>query len=49
MSSTLVSWLFLLASILFEVFGMLLFKFANGFKNIPFTTGAIACFSMFFG
>lgn len=48
MSPTLVSWLFLLASILFEVFGMLLFKFANGFKNIPFTTGAIACFSMSF-
>ena len=42
MSPTLVSWL--LTSILFEVFGMLLFKFANGFTNFLPTAGAITCF-----
>jgi len=40
----LVAWLFLIASILFEVFGMLSLKHSNGFNNLLPTAGAISCF-----
>lgn len=42
------AWLILIASILFEVIGMMLFKTANGFSNILFTVAAIACFATSF-
>ncbi len=44
MAFPLAAWLFLIASILFEVFGMLSLKHSNGFTNLLPTAGAIACF-----
>ena len=38
------AWLILIASILFEVFGMLSLKHSNGFSNLLPTAGAISCF-----
>lgn len=42
----LIAWLILIASILFEVFGMLSLKHSNGFTNILPTAGAVSCFLM---
>jgi small multidrug resistance pump len=44
MAFPLTAWLFLIASILFEVFGMLSLKHSNGFANLLPTAGAISCF-----
>ena len=44
MNALLAAWLILIASILFEVFGMLLLKHSNGFSNLLPTAGAISCF-----
>jgi small multidrug resistance pump len=44
MAFPLAAWLFLLASILFEVFGMISLKHSNGFTNLLPTAGAIGCF-----
>jgi small multidrug resistance pump len=44
MAFPLTAWLFLIASILFEVFGMLSLKHSNGFINLLPTAGAISCF-----
>ncbi len=44
MASPLTAWLFLIASILFEVFGMLSLRYSNGFNNFIPTAGAISCF-----
>lgn len=44
MNTQLAAWIILIASILFEVFGMLSLKNSNGFKNLLPTTGAVACF-----
>jgi small multidrug resistance pump len=44
MALPLTAWLFLIASILFEVFGMLSLKHSNGFTNLLPTAGAISCF-----
>lgn len=46
MSPLLTAWLFLIASILFEVFGMLFLRYSNGFSNLLPTAGAISCFIM---
>lgn len=44
MSPLLVAWLILIASILFEVFGMLFLKYSNGFTNLLPTAGGVGCF-----
>ncbi len=44
MAFPLTAWLFLIASILFEVFGMLSLRYSNGFSNFIPTAGAISCF-----
>ncbi|MFM9836579.1 MAG: DMT family transporter [Methylophilaceae bacterium] len=44
MAYPLAAWLFLIASILFEVFGMLSLKHSNGFDNLFPTASAISCF-----
>ncbi len=44
MASPLTAWLFLIVSILFEVFGMLSLRYSNGFSNFLPTAGAISCF-----
>ena len=44
MSPLLVAWLILIASILFEVFGMLFLKYSNGFSNLIPTAGGVSCF-----
>ena len=44
MSPLLVAWLVLIASILFEVFGMLFLKYSNGFSNLIPTAGGVSCF-----
>jgi len=44
MAFPITAWLFLIASILFEVFGMLSLRYSNGFSNILPTAGAISCF-----
>jgi small multidrug resistance pump len=44
MAFPLTAWLFLIASIMFEVFGMLSLRYSNGFSNILPTAGAISCF-----
>jgi small multidrug resistance pump len=44
MSPLLVAWLILIASILFEVFGMLFLKYSNGFTNLLPTAGGVSCF-----
>ena len=44
MAFPLTAWLFLIASILFEVFGMLSLRYSNGFGNLMPTAGAISCF-----
>lgn len=44
MSPLITAWLFLIASILFEVFGMLSLRYSNGFSNLIPTAGAISCF-----
>jgi small multidrug resistance pump len=44
MSPLITAWLFLNASILFEVFGMLSLRYSNGFSNLIPTAGAISCF-----
>ena len=44
MNALLAAWLILIASILFEVFGMLSLKHSNGFSNLLPTAGAISCF-----
>lgn len=44
MNALLTAWLFLIASILFEVFGMLSLRYSNGFSNTLPTAGAISCF-----
>jgi small multidrug resistance pump len=46
MNAILFAWLMLIASILFEVFGMLSLKHSNGFNNLPPTAGAVSCFLM---
>ncbi len=46
MAFPLTAWLFLIASILFEVFGVLSLKHSNGFSNLLPTFGAISCFLM---
>jgi small multidrug resistance pump len=46
MNALLIAWLILIASILFEVFGMLSLKHSNGFANLLPTAGAISCFLM---
>lgn len=44
MSPLIAAWLFLIASILFEVFGMLSLRYSNGFSNFIPTSGAVSCF-----
>ena len=44
MSPLLFAWLILIASILFEVFGMLFLKYSNGFSNLIPTAGGVSCF-----
>ena len=44
MSPLLSAWLILIASILFEVFGMLFLKYSNGFTNLLPTAGGVSCF-----
>ena len=44
MAFPITAWLFLIASIMFEVFGMLSLRYSNGFSNILPTAGAISCF-----
>ena len=44
MNALLATWLILIASIIFEVFGMLSLKHSNGFSNLLPTAGAISCF-----
>ena len=44
MSPLLIAWLILVASILFEVFGMLSIRYSNGFTNLLPTAGAVTCF-----
>ena len=44
MNALLAAWLILIASIIFEVFGMLSLKHSNGFSNLLPTAGAISCF-----
>ncbi len=44
MSPLLIAWLILIASILFEVFGMLFLKYSNGFSNLIPTAGGVSCF-----
>lgn len=44
MAFPLTAWLFLIVSILFEVFGMLSLRYSNGFTNLIPTAGAITCF-----
>jgi small multidrug resistance pump len=44
MNALLAAWLILIASILFEVFGMLSLKHSNGFANLLPTAGAVSCF-----
>jgi small multidrug resistance pump len=44
MNTILFAWAILIASILFEVFGMLSLKHSNGFNNLLPTSAAIACF-----
>jgi small multidrug resistance pump len=46
MNALLAAWLILIASILFEIFGMLSLKYANGFANLLPSFGAISCFLM---
>jgi small multidrug resistance pump len=46
MNALIAAWLTLIASILFEVFGMLSLKHSNGFANVLPTAGAISCFLM---
>lgn len=46
MNALLAAWLILIASILFEVFGMLSLKHSNGFANLLPTAGAVSCFLM---
>ena len=46
MNALLAAWLILIASILFEVFGMLSLKHSNGFVNLLPTAGAVFCFLM---
>ena len=46
MNALLAAWLILIASILFEVFGMLSLKHSNGFSNLLPTAGAVSCFLM---
>jgi small multidrug resistance pump len=46
MNVMLSAWLFLIASILFEVFGMMSLKHSDGFSNLLPTAGAITCFIM---
>jgi small multidrug resistance pump len=44
MNALLAAWLILIASILFEVFGMLSLKHSNGFASLLPTAGAVSCF-----
>ena len=44
MNALLAAWLILIASIIFEVFGMLSLKHSNGFSNLLPTAGAISSF-----
>jgi small multidrug resistance pump len=46
MSPLLIAWLILIASIIFEIFGMLSLKHSNGFANLLPAIGAISCFLM---
>ena len=45
----LAAWLILIASILFEVFGMLSLKHSNGFSSLLPTAGAVSCFLISIG
>lgn len=44
MSPIIIAWLILIASILFEVFGMLSIRYSNGFSNLIPSAGAVTCF-----
>jgi small multidrug resistance pump len=44
MSPLIIAWLILIASILFEVFGMLSIRYSNGFSNLLPTASAVMCF-----
>jgi small multidrug resistance pump len=44
MNSLLIAWLILIASILFEVFGMLFLRYSNGFSNLLPSSGGVCCF-----
>ena len=44
MSPLLIAWLILIASILFEVFGMLFLKYSNGLSNLWPSVGGVCCF-----
>jgi small multidrug resistance pump len=44
MNALLAAWLILIASILFEVFGMLFIRYSNGFSNLAPTSAGVACF-----
>lgn len=44
MSPLLIAWIMLIASILFEVFGMLFLRYSNGFSNLLPSAGGVSCF-----
>ena len=44
MSPLQIAWLILIASILFEVFGMLFLRYSNGFANLLPSFGGVSCF-----
>lgn len=46
MSPLLIAWLILIASILFEVVGMIFLRYTNGFSNLLPTIGGVSCFVM---
>ncbi len=44
MSPLLIAWLILVASILFEVAGMLFLRYSNGFTNLLPSAAGVSCF-----
>ena len=44
MSPLLIAWLILIASILFEVLGMIFIRYSNGFSNLLPTAAGVICF-----
>ena len=44
MNPLLIAWLILIASILFEVLGMIFIRYSNGFSNLLPTAAGVSCF-----